>query len=52
MEPPSWPIDPVSQAALVIRVVEDIDASDDDQRNDLLADLLCASWGNVWAQNQ
>jgi hypothetical protein len=52
MEPNSWPLDPVSAAALVVRVIDDIDASDDERRDDLLSDLLCAAWGCTWAQSQ
>ena len=52
MEPNSWPPDPVSAAALVIRVVDDIDASEDKDRDALLSDLLGATWGSILAQNQ
>src|SRR5271166_371008 len=52
MEPNIWPLDPMSAAALVTRIIEDIDASTDGERDDLLADLLCAAWGSIWAQNQ
>jgi hypothetical protein len=37
---------------LVMRAIDDIDASDDEQRDALLSDLLCAAWGSIWAQNQ
>jgi hypothetical protein len=36
----------------VVRVIDDIDASDDELRDALLSDLLCAAWGNGLAQNQ
>jgi len=52
MEPNNWPLDPVSAAAILIRVIDDIDASDDEQRDALLSDLLQAAWGSIWAQNQ
>jgi hypothetical protein len=52
MEPNSWPTDPIAAAALVSRVVDDIDAGDDESRDALLADLLCAAWGSLAAQNQ
>ena len=52
MEPNSWPLDPVFAAALVTRVIDDIDASDDEQRDALLCDLLCAASGSILAQNQ
>jgi hypothetical protein len=52
MEPNSWPLDPIATAALVIRAIDDIDASTEEQRDILLSDLLCAAWGSIWAQNQ
>jgi hypothetical protein len=52
MEPDGRPSDPVSAAALVIRVIDDIDKSDDEERDHLLSDLLCAAWGCIWAQSQ
>lgn len=52
MESESWPPDPGSADALVLRVIDDIDESDDSRRNHLLSDLLCAAWGSILAQNQ
>ena len=53
MEPNNWPLDGVSGAELVVRVLDSIDdASDDEQRAVLLSDLLSAAWGSVLAQNQ
>jgi hypothetical protein len=52
MESDSWPLDPASAAALVVRAIDDIDASDDELRDALLSDLLCAAWGSVLAQKQ
>jgi len=52
MEPNNWPLDPISAAALVVRVIDDIDASSEEQRDALLSDLLCAAWGSIRAQNQ
>jgi len=52
MEFNSWPLDPVSAAALVLRVIDEIDASDEELRDALLCDLLAAAWGSPWAQNQ
>ncbi len=52
MEPKSWPLDPISAAALVARVIDDIDESTEEQRDELLVGLLDAAWGNLWAQNQ
>jgi hypothetical protein len=46
------PLDPGAAAALVIRAVEDINASTEEQRDMLLSDLLCAAWGSIYAQNQ
>jgi hypothetical protein len=52
MEPKEWPLDPVSAAALVVRVIEQVDTSSEEQRDDLLCELLSAAWGSAWAQNQ
>jgi hypothetical protein len=52
LEPNRWSLDPVHAAALVTRVIDDIDESDDEQRVALLSDLLCAAWGSICAQNQ
>jgi hypothetical protein len=52
MGPESWPLDSVSAAALVVRVIDDIDASSEEDRDALLCDLLWAAWGHIWAQNQ
>ena len=52
MEPSLPPLDPESGAALVVRVIDDIDESDEERRNALLSDLLCAAWGSIRAQNQ
>ena len=46
------PLDGASPAELVLRVIDDIDASDDEHRDVLLSDLLCAAWGSVLAQKQ
>jgi hypothetical protein len=52
MESNSWPLDPASAAELVVRAIYDIDASDDEHRDVLLSDLLCAGWGSALARNQ
>jgi hypothetical protein len=52
MGPNRWPLDPVSIAALVVRAIDDIDASTPEDRDALLAALRSASWGSIWAQNQ
>jgi hypothetical protein len=52
MEPSLPPLDPESSAALVVRAIDDIDESEEEQRNTLLSDLLCAAWGSIRAQNQ
>ena len=46
------PLDPIYAAQLVTRVILDIDASDDEYREMLLSDLLCAAWPSVLAQSQ
>jgi hypothetical protein len=51
MEPDIWPLDPVTAAALVLRVIDEIDVSSEEDRDSLLSDLLCAAWGSRWAQN-
>jgi len=45
-------LDPGRAAALVVRVIDDIDHSSDEQRDTLLRDLLSAAWGCLPAQNQ
>jgi hypothetical protein len=45
-------LDPLSSAALVLRVIEDIDCCSDEQREALLLDLLSAAWGGSPALNQ
>jgi len=52
MEPQDWPSDPISAAALVMRVIDDVDESTEEERDALLSDLLCAAWGSICAQNQ
>ena len=51
MDPDRWPLD-LETTALVLRVIDDIDERDDEMWDALLADLLCAAWGSVRAQNQ
>jgi len=48
MEPYESSLDRLSNAVLVVRVVDDLDASSDA----LLCDLLLAAWGSIDAQNQ
>jgi len=45
-------LDPTSSAELVLRVVEDIDESSEEERDALLDHLLYAAWGDPPAQNQ
>lgn len=45
-------LDPTTSAALVLRVVEEIDESSEEQREALLVCLLRAAWGTPTAQNQ
>ena len=52
MEPEIWPLDLKAAAALVVRVIDDIDTSGEERCDLLLADLLCAAWGSIRAQNQ
>jgi hypothetical protein len=46
------PLDPVSAAEAVARVIYEIDAGDDECREILLSDLMCAAWGSVLALSQ
>jgi len=52
MESDSEPLDALAAAALVVRVVHDIDHSSEEEFVVLLSDLLCAAWPTWWAQNQ
>jgi hypothetical protein len=52
MEPDHQPLDPILAAALVMRVIDDIDESTEEQREALLSALLCAAWGNVCSLSQ
>jgi hypothetical protein len=52
MERDGLPRDPIDAAALVVRVVHQIDQRSHEQSETLLCDLLCAAWGSVTAQNQ
>jgi hypothetical protein len=52
MEPRDWPLDPATAAAVVVSAIEELDASNEDQRDALLYDLVSAAWGSLWAQDQ
>jgi len=52
MEPKIWPLDPMSAAVLVARVVDELDETTEEQSDSLLCELLDVAWGSVWAQNQ
>jgi hypothetical protein len=52
MDPRDWPLDPVAAAAIVVRVIEALDESDEDQRDALLYDFVSAAWGSLWALDQ
>lgn len=53
MEPTDpLPLDQITAAELVPRTVDAVDASTEDERDALLAELLYAVWGAIWAQNQ
>jgi hypothetical protein len=45
MESSDWPSSPEPADALVVRVIDDIDESNDEVRNTLLCDLMCAAPG-------
>jgi hypothetical protein len=45
-------LDPASAAALVVRVIDAIDQSTEEQRDRLLLDLIFAAWGRPPAQDQ
>jgi hypothetical protein len=44
--------EPTSSEALLLRILDDIDESSEEQRDALLVELLCAAWGTPPAQNQ
>jgi hypothetical protein len=52
MDPRDWPLDPVATAAVVVRVIEFLDESDEDQRDELLYDMVSAAWGSLWVLDQ
>lgn len=45
-------LDPASAAALVVRVIDAIDHSTEEERDRLLLDLLFAAWGHPPGQDQ
>jgi hypothetical protein len=52
MEPRDWPLDPVATAAVVVLAIEDLDTSNEDQRDALLYELVRVAWGTLWALDQ
>jgi hypothetical protein len=52
MESDGSPLDAVSAAALLARVIREIDQSSEERRDVLLSNLLCAAWPSHLAQNQ
>ncbi len=52
MDAEDRPLDAVSAAQLVARVIEDLDRRGEQESATLLADLLCAAWPSCWAQDQ
>ena len=52
MEPDTPAQDPAAFASVVVRAVDEIDASTEEQRDELLCALMCAAWGSIQAQNQ
>jgi hypothetical protein len=51
MEPESWPRNAADASARLREVVDRIDHDNEEQRLELLSDLLCAAWGSFVAQN-
>jgi hypothetical protein len=52
MDHDGTPLDSMAAAALVVRVVCEIDERSFEQRDILLTDLLCAAWPSCTAQDQ
>jgi hypothetical protein len=52
MESEGWPLDALSAAELVARVVRDLDHRSAKDSDVLLSDLLCAAWPTCWSQDQ
>jgi hypothetical protein len=52
MDSDHGPMDAVSAAALVARVIQDLDERREEDGAVLLSDLLCAAWPSSWAQDQ
>jgi len=52
MEPDHQPLDPILAAALVMRAIDDIDESTEEEQEALLSALMCSAWGNLCALNQ
>jgi hypothetical protein len=52
MEPRERPLDSVAAAAVVVRAIDEVDASSEDERDALLYDLVSRAWGSLWAQDQ
>lgn len=46
------PFDHTTPGELVARAVDAVDSSTGEERDALLAELLYAVWGSIWAQNQ
>jgi hypothetical protein len=46
----SWPADPASAARLLAILICDIDTRSDEDRGDLLADLLSVAWPTHMSQ--
>jgi hypothetical protein len=52
MEINDWSSNAEPTEVLVVRVIDDIDDSNEELRDTLLCDLMSAAWGSVQAQNQ
>jgi len=45
MDHESWPLDPVAVATLVAKLIDEIDASGEEEHRALLEMFLSAAWG-------
>jgi hypothetical protein len=52
MQPEPWPLEPVSAAALVVRLIDELDHRDAQAGAVMLSALLRAAWPSCWAQDQ
>lgn len=52
MEPDRWPPEAAEAAVRVARLIDRIEDESEEERLQLLSNLMCAAWGSVLAQNQ